>query len=121
MTYFCNTLCILNLSSGERVPASDLAQLGVISRLAADETELDAHVGRYVEELLGSAPNAMHEIKKLVQYVHYHSDEENQKYVQKVFARTVHSDEAMYGISCFLQKQRPDWAKFHQENPKSKL
>lgn len=39
------------------------------------------------------------------------------KHVQKVFGETVHSEEAIHGISAFAQRTNPNWVEFH----KSKL
>lgn len=71
---------------------------------------------KYVQQLLSSAPNAMAEIKSTISYVGHHSHEENVEHVKQVFARTVHSPEALYGISAFIQKQVPDWGEFHSKS-----
>ena len=52
----------------------------------------------------------MAHVKRTVAYVGSHSHEENLAKVKEVFAKTVHSEEALYGMSCFLQKQTPDWS-----------
>lgn len=36
--------------------------------------------------------------------------------VEKVFGKMVHSEEALYGMSCFAQKKKPDWAAFHNNS-----
>jgi hypothetical protein len=36
--------------------------------------------------------------------------------VEKTFGKMVHSPEALYGMSCFAQKKKPDWSAFHNDN-----
>ena len=40
--------------------------------------------------------------------------------VEKVFGKMVHSEEALYGMSCFAQKKKPDWAAFHNNSNNGK-
>jgi len=105
--------------TGERVTAQELYRLGAISQLASNDEEMEKITDKYIEELMSSAPKAMEEIKGVTQYTNCHTHDENVKEVQKVFSRTVHSEEGIYGISCFVQKQKPDWIEFHSK--KSKL
>lgn len=49
-------------------------------------------------------------IKELVGYVSTHTHADNLSKVEKVFSETVHSNEARYGMGCFLSKQTPDWS-----------
>lgn len=102
--------------------------MGWVSEICAP-TDLDSVTQKYVNELLsrslcsftyewkrrrrltrGSAPGAMATIKDLVAYVSTHTHTDNLAKVEKVFAETVHSKEARYGMSCFLTKQTPDWS-----------
>ena len=63
---------------------------------------------------LHRAPGAMAHVKRTVSFVGSHSHDENLKKVKEVFASTVHSQEAIYGMGCFLQKQTPDWSNVHR-------
>ncbi len=69
-------------------------------------------MGKYVEELKPCAPNAMKEIKELTKVVAQNNHSKNYEHVQTVFERTVHSEEALFGIQAFLQKTTPNWAEF---------
>jgi len=82
-----------------------------------DDQEMEKEVKKCVENLVSSAPKAMSDIKSLVEYVSCHTFDENVAKVQKAFAETISSDEASYGIGCFINKQQPDWTQFQ----KSKL
>ncbi|ELR17110.1 enoylCoA hydratase/isomerase, putative [Acanthamoeba castellanii str. Neff] len=108
--------------TGKKMSAQKAYELGFVSALVENEQELDAKVNEYVEELLSSAPTAMADIKHLVNHVSSHSHEDNLNEVEKVFGKMVHSEEALYGMSCFAQKKKPDWAAFHNnEKDKAKL
>ena len=60
----------------------------------------------------------MRRTKDLVKFVAMHSPEENMAKVKEVFAATVQSEEALYGMTCFMQRQKPDWSKFYAERAK---
>jgi methylglutaconyl-CoA hydratase len=97
--------------TASRLSAEDALHFGVVAAIAPQDL-LDHTIGSYIVHLMESAPRAMAIIKETVAYVASHSHEKNLDYVQKVFARTVQSDEALYGVQCFMQKQRPDWSTF---------
>jgi len=95
--------------TGMRFSSERAYQLGVLSSIVQTD-QLDIEVDRYVKELLSSAPRAMGVIMETVEYVAEHTHDKNVDKVKQIFAQTVHSEEALYGISCFVQKQKPDWA-----------
>jgi len=103
---------------GARIPAPELYRMGMLSSVVDNDSQLKEEAQKFIKELLSSAPNAMSEVKKLVDYTTFNSHQDNVTHVQQVFQKTVHSEEAMYGISCFLKKQTPDWTAVHA---KSKL
>jgi hypothetical protein len=63
----------------------------------------------------------MARVKRAVQYIWQHTHEENRKYVEGLFAETVHAPEALYGMGCFMQKVKPNWGEFAKEQMQSKL
>jgi len=103
--------------TGERITAQELHRLGALTAVAETAEDMDKIITKYVQELQTSAPKAMAQVKALTQFVNCHTHSENLKEVQSVFAKTVHSPEALHGISAFLQREKPDWITFH----KSKL
>jgi methylglutaconyl-CoA hydratase len=98
--------------TGEKVGAEDLYRRGVVTALVDSEQDMHRVTQTYVEQLLTSAPNAMSSVKNLINFVSSHGHDQNMSFTRKVFAEMVRSEEAMYGISCFLQKQQPDWSEF---------
>lgn len=63
--------------TGKKISAQKAYELGFLSAVVENEPELDAKVNEYVQELITSAPVAMEDIKKLVNYVSAHSHEDN--------------------------------------------
>jgi len=106
--------------TGEKVSASRVHQMGVLSEVVDDDEALDKVTQKYIDALLGSGPRAMEVIKEVVHHVGNHSHDENLAYVPKIFQEYVlMSEEARYGITCFIQRQKPDWTEFY--NNKAKL
>lgn len=101
--------------TGEKISAEDLARYGVLSAVVDTDEELESVTKKYVEEIINGAPNVISEIKKLTNYVSSHSHELNVKQAQEVFDRTIKSEEAAYGVSCFLQKKKPDWSQLQSK------
>eukprot|EP01097_Dermamoeba_algensis_P012054 TRINITY_DN95_c0_g1_i2.p1 TRINITY_DN95_c0_g1~~TRINITY_DN95_c0_g1_i2.p1 ORF type:complete len:269 (-),score=69.47 TRINITY_DN95_c0_g1_i2:119-925(-) len=98
--------------TGERVPIERAYELGAVSGLADDAAQLDKLVQGYINELLQNGPNAMANVKKLSNFVSSHTHEENIDAAKQVFAQMIKSDEAAYGISCFLKREKVDWSPY---------
>ena len=113
------SLSLQYMTTGMKLYVSRLYELGLVSALTENVEELHNKVGEFIAELRTSAPNATSTTKKTVQYCATHSPEESYKHVKNVFTTTVHSEEALYGISCFVSKQQPDWSSLN--NIPSKL
>jgi len=106
--------------TGERVTAQRSYEVGFLTELAEDDAQLDLLTDKYVQHLLSSGPNAMSVIKEAVRHNIDHTHEENVAYVKKLFASglVTGSDEALYGISCFVQKKQPNWTEFYEKKAK---
>lgn len=59
-------------------------------------------------------------VKEAVRHHVDHTHQENLNYVTKLFASglVTGSDEALYGISCFVQKKEPNWTEFYAKKAK---
>jgi methylglutaconyl-CoA hydratase len=107
--------------TGQKISPQNALELGLITAVAddsdstEDESKLDKLVEVYVKELLEGGPGAGKAIKVMVNEEVGAAHERNREIVKKVFAATVQSEEAVYGMSCFIQKQKPDWASFIQQ------
>jgi len=98
--------------TGQRVSAQEFFQMGVLSGIAENDSmeALDRLVDVYVKELLSSGPNAMAKVKNLIRYVSTHSHSDNLSFVEQEFNQVVQSEEASYGMGCFLRRETPDWS-----------
>jgi len=101
--------------TGQKVSAQRAYELGFISAVANDDEDLNKIAQKYIDELLENGPEAMGNIKDTVYYVASHSHAENVGFVKNMFDKTVHSKEALYGMQCFVQKQKPNWTEFHSK------
>ena len=93
--------------TGERISGQTLYAHGQLSDFVENDLLLDSVVEQRVSELLQGAPNALQEIKHLVNYVATHSESES--HVQVVFKRMMMSKEATEGLAAFREKRPPKW------------
>lgn len=97
------------MMTGMKLPIEKLYQLGHVSELVESTGELDEMIRKYVEEIKTCAPGAVANTKANVKFCAGNTNSANKEHVQSVFMKTVHSEEALYGISCFMQRKKPDW------------
>ncbi|KAI9139640.1 ClpP/crotonase-like domain-containing protein [Paraphysoderma sedebokerense] len=105
--------------TGQKVTAKECLELGVVSDVVQNLEEGKEKVQKYLDVLKSSAPNAMGMAKRLVRTVGRAPwmDNDVVNEVKGLFNEMLKSDEAVYGISSFLSKEKPDWVEFQ----KSKL
>ncbi len=96
--------------TGERFDAREALRIGLVHRaVAAGELE---DVGRQkVAALLSSGPEAVRAAKGLIEKVTGRSPEEAMAPTVRAIAERRASDEAKEGLSAFLEKRKPAWAK----------
>lgn len=105
--------------TGEKVSASQAMEYGFLSQVVADEESLDIATKKYIDILLESGPKAMEIIKEAVYHVNNHSHQENLTYVNSIFQKhVITSEEARYGIMCFMNRQKPNWTQFYLDKAK---
>jgi len=105
--------------TGQRVSANQAYEFGFLSEVVPDEATLDVATKKYIDTLLESGPRAMEIIKETVHYIDNHTHQENLAHVNSIFQQfVVTSEEAKYGITCFANKQKPDWTQFYKNKAK---
>jgi len=105
--------------TGEKITAKQALDYGFLSDVVLDEEGLNVATEKYVNILLESGPKAMAVIKELVHFVENHPHPENLNNVNIIFQKYVlSSEEARYGIMCFMNRQKPDWTQFHKDQAK---
>jgi methylglutaconyl-CoA hydratase len=96
--------------TGESFGAEEAVALGLCAR-SVDPDDLDAVVGRTVDELLQGSPDAQSRIKRLLDAVSGASLDEAAALAAGFIADARASDEGREGLRAFLEKRRPAWAK----------
>jgi methylglutaconyl-CoA hydratase len=94
---------------GRRFPATEAAQLGLITR-AVPAADLDAAVAEVVDDLKRGGPTALGQAKQLVYEIPALPADEAYRITAARSAALFSSDEAAEGMAAFLEKRRPSWA-----------
>lgn len=95
--------------TGERFDADRAFHLGLVHEVC-DADDLDATVGRVLDELLSAGPQAQVAMKQLIRAVAAAgSQEEAASHTVPVIARLRVSDEGQEGMRAFFDKRRPAW------------
>ena len=94
------------LLAGERIPAGRLHELGVVNRLAAPGTALDAALA-LADKLNAKAPNALASMKELMNEAADAPLARQLAAERDHFVRNLHHPNAGTGIAAFLAKQAP--------------
>ena len=94
--------------TGERIPASRAAELGLITRAVRPE-DLDRTVDRYVEQLLAGGPKALAATKALVYDVPRLAPETAYVQLAELSAGLFASEEGTEGRAAFREKRPAAW------------
>eukprot|EP01126_Amoeba_proteus_P032098 TRINITY_DN3137_c0_g1_i5.p1 TRINITY_DN3137_c0_g1~~TRINITY_DN3137_c0_g1_i5.p1 ORF type:complete len:299 (+),score=66.16 TRINITY_DN3137_c0_g1_i5:88-897(+) len=107
----------------EKISAQRAYEIGFLSAVAEDERDLDEKTAQYVDLLLAAGPQAMSVVKDALRHHVDHSHTENLEFVRNLFSSglVTSSDEARYGIMCFVQRKKPDWSEFYRKKSLAKL
>jgi enoyl-CoA hydratase/3-hydroxyacyl-CoA dehydrogenase len=89
--------------SGERVGAELAEQWGLVDFVVED---LDAGIGQFAGKLAQQSPNALREIKQLLNATR---EERSDELESQAFARCLASEEGKEGVAAFLEKREPRW------------
>jgi len=95
--------------TGERFTASDAESLGLVDYVTSAD-DLDTMVEKYTSLLQSSGPQAIAEVKNLIeQYEELPLNQYKKHTVEKIAELRI-SDEGQEGISSFLDKRKPSWS-----------
>ncbi len=95
---------------GNRFDGTEAARLGLVN-LAVPRSRLDDEVDLIVDDLLAASPNALAVSKQLLAAVPMMPTDEAFEWTSKVSADLFATDEAREGMTAFLEKRPPSWAR----------
>lgn len=94
--------------TGERFDSDYAKEIGLIDYIVPED-EFDSKINEYVEQLLSSGPNAIGEVKNLVdKYLELDLEKYKTFTVEKISELRV-SEEGQEGINAFMEKRKPKW------------
>ena len=93
---------------GKPVSASRLHELGLVNRLVADGTALDAALD-WADELAALSPNALERIKSLMHEAQHNTLARHFEAEKRHFIEILYHRDAQEGISAFLEKRKPHY------------
>lgn len=96
--------------TGERLTAEKALRYGLVNEVVSME-DLDKAVEARVRQLLTSGPNALNTCKEILRKVPGMSFQEAKAYTAEIIASLRVSDEGQEGMSAFLEKRKPRWAR----------
>ncbi len=95
--------------TGERFDSNYAKEIGLID-FVVSEKDLDESVKKYIDILRYSSPNAIYEIKKLINAYETMDTEKYKKFIVEKIAELRVSEEGQEGINAFLDKRKSKWS-----------
>jgi len=96
--------------TGERFNSEYAKEMGLIDYIVP-EKEFDTEIQKYVEQLRSSGPNAIKEVKNLVDKCQQMDVERYKEFTVKKIAELRVSQEGQEGINAFLEKRKSKWSR----------
>src|SRR5262249_18402407 len=96
--------------TGDRFDAREAHRIGLVHQVVP-ASELEAACRKKVASLLTSGPEAMSAAKELIEHISTLNPEEAIPLTSRVIAERRASAQAKEGLSAFLEKRAPSWAK----------
>lgn len=96
--------------TGKRISARKALDIGLVNEVVPHE-ELEDKVKEIIQALLSSGPEALASCKELIQKVPLMSFEEAKTFTARMIATLRVSKEGQEGMTAFLEKRNPLWAK----------
>ena len=95
--------------TGERFDSNYAKEIGLVD-FVVNEEMLDLEVKKYVDLLLNSGPNAMKEVKLLIDKYEKLNLEKYKEHTVRKIAELRISEEGQEGINAFLEKRKSKWS-----------
>ncbi len=99
-------------TTGERFDAEEAERIGLVHIVVEDLNELAKEGERIADSIIQNGPQAVHAAKELIDAVMWREiDHHMINETAKRIADRRATDEAMEGMTAFLEKRKPSWAK----------
>lgn len=112
-TYIVRRIGLSNMKrlfiTGERFNSEYANEIGLIDYVVPED-EIDERIQNYVELLRSSGPNAIKEVKKLVDACEKMDVEKYKEHTVNKISELRVSDEGQEGINAFLEKRKSKWS-----------
>ena len=95
--------------TGERFSSEYAKDIGLID-FVSSEKEIDEKIKFYIKLLRSSGPNAINEVKKLIDCYEKMDITKYQKHTVEKISELRISDEGQEGINAFLEKRKTKWS-----------
>ncbi len=94
--------------SGEIISAKKAQEIGLIN-IVTDITKCESELNKMIEMLLNNSPNAIKQIKELLDYLQFQNSNEIRQYTVDLISKLRISKEGQEGMNSFLEKRKPFW------------
>lgn len=112
-TYIVRRIGLSNMRrlfiTGERFNSEYAKTIGLIDYVVSEE-KLDTEIQKYVKQLVSSGPNAVKEVKKLIDACEKLDVEKYKEYTVRKIAELRVSEDGQEGINAFLEKRKSKWS-----------
>jgi isohexenylglutaconyl-CoA hydratase len=96
--------------TGARFGAEEAFRIGLVHRVCANETELNAALAAVLQQILACAPDAVAETKKLLRRARFEDPAGLIDHAAAVFAKAARGEEGAEGLRAFAERRNPAWA-----------
>jgi crotonobetainyl-CoA hydratase len=96
------------LLTGRRIPATEAYRMGLVNEVVP-RADLDAAVGRWVDEVLACAPLSVRAIKQVVRRTGHLAAVEAQGQRLPALVEALQSQDSQEGVRAFIEKRKPVW------------
>jgi isohexenylglutaconyl-CoA hydratase len=96
--------------TGARFGAQEAHRIGLVHRVCANETELEAALAAVLQQILACAPDAIAETKKLLHRARVEDPAGLIEHAAAVFAKAARGEEGAEGVRAFAERRKPAWA-----------
>jgi len=112
-TYIVKRISLSNMRrlfiTGERFNSEYAREIGLIDYVVSEE-EIDNKINIYIKLLRSSGPNAINEVKKLINTYEKKDIDDYKDHTVKIISDLRISDEGQEGLNAFLEKRKPKWS-----------